>query len=50
MLALRTKEASALATSPTRSFGGNAACLILNTIAYYLTPVATRLGMELGRV
>jgi hypothetical protein len=35
---------------PTKSFGGNAAWLILNTIAHNLTRWATRLGLEIGPV
>lgn len=35
---------------PTKSFGGNAAWLILNTIAHNLTRWAARLGMRLGHV
>lgn len=35
---------------PTKSFGGNAAWLVLNTIAHNLTRWATRLGTELGHV
>lgn len=35
---------------PTKSFGGNAAWLVLNTIAHNLTRWATRLGTELGQV
>ena len=31
---------------PTKSFGGNAAWLILNTIAHNLTRWATRLGLQ----
>lgn len=33
---------------PTKSFGGNAAWLVLNTIAHNLTRWATRLGMGAG--
>lgn len=35
---------------PSKSFGGNAAWLILNTIAHNLTRWATRLGLRLGPV
>lgn len=35
---------------PTKSFGGNAAWLILNTIAHNLTRWATRIGLGLGHV
>lgn len=35
---------------PTKSFGGNAAWLILNTIAHNLTRWAARLGLGLGHV
>ncbi len=35
---------------PTKSFGGNAAWLILNTIAHNLTRWATRLGLGIGPV
>jgi hypothetical protein len=35
---------------PTKSFGGNAAWLILNTIAHNLTRWTARLGLELGHV
>lgn len=35
---------------PTKSFGGNAAWLILNTIAHNFTRWATRLGLEIGPV
>lgn len=35
---------------PTKSFGGNAAWLILNTIAHNLTRWTTRLGLQIGPV
>ena len=35
---------------PTKSFGGNAAWLVLNTIAHNLTRWVARLGLELGHV
>ncbi|MEV0426208.1 transposase, partial [Micromonospora sp. NPDC050495] len=35
---------------PTKSFGGNAAWLVLNTIAHNLTRWTARLGMHLARV
>lgn len=35
---------------PTKSFGGNAAWLVLNTIAHNLTRWATRLGLRIGPV
>jgi hypothetical protein len=35
---------------PTKFFGGNAAWLILNTIAHNLTRWTTRLGLRLGHV
>lgn len=35
---------------PTKSFGGNAAWLILNTIAHNLTRWTSRLGLEIGPV
>lgn len=37
-----------LAHLPTKSFGGNAAWLILNTIAHNLTRWITRLGFDQG--
>jgi N-acetylmuramoyl-L-alanine amidase len=35
---------------PTKSFGGNAAWLILNTIAHNLTRWTTRLGLNIATV
>jgi hypothetical protein len=39
-----------IAHLPTKSFGGNAAWLILNTIAHNLTRWTARLGLGLARV
>ena len=44
------KNGMGMSHFPTKSFGGNAAWLILNTIAHNLTRWTTRLGMELGHV
>lgn len=44
------KHDMALNHFPTKSFGGNAAWLILNTIAHNLTRWATRLGLETAPV
>ena len=44
------KHNMGLSHFPTKSFGGNAAWLILNTIAHNLTRWATRLGLSLGHV
>ena len=44
------KHGMGMSHFPTKSFGGNAAWLILNTIAHNLTRWTTRLGMELGHV
>ena len=44
------KHDLALAHFPTKSFGGNAAWLILNTIAHNLTRWTTRLGLGLAHV
>lgn len=42
------KHGMGLSHFPTKSFGGNAAWLVLNTIAHNLTRWATRLGMRHG--
>lgn len=44
------KNGMGMSHFPTKSFGGNAAWLILNTIAHNLTRWITRLGMGLGHV
>lgn len=44
------KHALGLSHFPTKSFGGNAAWLILNTIAHNLTRWTARLGLGLGYV
>lgn len=44
------KHDMALNHFPTKSFGGNAAWLILNTIAHNLTRWTTRLGLQIGPV
>lgn len=44
------KHGMGMSHFPTKSFGGNAAWLILNAIAHNLTRWATRLGMGLGHV
>lgn len=44
------KHDMGLSHFPTKSFGGNAAWLILNTIAHNLTRWTTRLGLGLGHV
>jgi Transposase DDE domain group 1 len=44
------KHNMGLSHFPTKSFGGNAAWLILNTLAHNLTRWATRLGLGLGHV
>ncbi|WP_436278688.1 IS1380 family transposase [Micromonospora marina] len=50
-LAIRDlKHGMGLAHLPTKSFGGNAAWLVLNTIAHNLTRWTARLGMDLPRV
>lgn len=49
-LAIRDLNGMGLAHLPTKSFGGNAAWLVLNTIAHNLTRWTARLGLHLGRV
>jgi hypothetical protein len=44
------KHNMGLAHFPTKSFGGNAAWLVLNTLAHNLTRWTTRLGLGLGHV
>ncbi|HEX2893063.1 MAG TPA: IS1380 family transposase [Marmoricola sp.] len=44
------KHNMGMAHFPTKSFGGNAAWLILNTIAHNLTRWTARLGLDLGHV
>ncbi len=44
------KNGMGMSHFPTKSFGGNAAWLILNTIAHNLTRWTARLGMEPGHV
>ena len=44
------KNGMGISHFPTKSFGGNAAWLILNTIAHNLTRWTARLGMEPGHV
>jgi hypothetical protein len=44
------KHGMGLAHLPTKSFGGNAAWLALNTIAHNLTRWTARLGLDLTRV
>ena len=44
------KHAMGMSHFPTKSFGGNAAWLVLNTIAHNLTRWTARLGMGLGHV
>jgi len=44
------KHHMGLSHFPTKSFGGNAAWLVLNTLAHNLTRWATRLGLGLGHL
>jgi hypothetical protein len=44
------KNSMGLAHFPTKSFGGNAAWLVLNTIAHNLTRWTARLALDLGNV